>query len=85
MKQKFSKYKTFVHLLKSVNNKHTFFELTSSLKRTSASASKTATFWKSNMAKHYGEDLCFEQDAVIIQKYKKKSKSSLSRKPEKVT
>jgi len=24
------------------------------------------------MAKHYGEDLCFEQDAVIIQKYKKK-------------
>jgi len=23
------------------------------------------------MAKHYGEDLCFEQDAVMIQKYKK--------------
>ena len=23
------------------------------------------------MAKHYLEDLCFEQDAVIIQKYKK--------------
>jgi len=26
------------------------------------------------MAKHYGEDLCFEQDAVIIQKYNKKYK-----------
>jgi len=26
---------------------------------------------KRNIAKHYGEDLCFEQDAVIIQKYKK--------------
>jgi len=24
------------------------------------------------MAKHYGEDLSFEQNAVIIQKYKKK-------------
>jgi len=23
------------------------------------------------MAKHYGEDLCFEQNAVITQKYKK--------------
>ena len=23
------------------------------------------------MAKHYGEDICFEQDAVMIQKYKK--------------
>ena len=23
------------------------------------------------MAKHYGEDLCFEQDVVTIQKYKK--------------
>ena len=38
------------------------------------------------MAKHYGEDLSFERDAVIIQKYKKnqkKSKSSLSWKPKK--
>jgi hypothetical protein len=39
------------------------------------------------MAKHYGEDLCFEQDAVTIQEYKKYKKnqnqSSLSRKPEK--
>jgi len=26
------------------------------------------------MAKHYGEDLRFKQDAVIIQKYKKKAK-----------
>jgi len=26
------------------------------------------------MAKHYGGDLCFEQDAVIIQKYEKESK-----------
>jgi len=25
------------------------------------------------MAKHYGEDLSFEQDAVIIQKFKKKN------------
>jgi len=24
------------------------------------------------MAKHYGEDLCFEQDAVVIQKYNTK-------------
>jgi len=23
------------------------------------------------MAKHYGEDLCFEEDAVITEKYKK--------------
>jgi len=43
------------------------------------------------MAKHYGENLRFEQDAVVIQKYKKKIKkikkkeSSLSRKPEKAT
>jgi len=29
------------------------------------------TFRKRNMAKHYGEDLCFEQDAVMIHKYKK--------------
>ena len=26
------------------------------------------------MTKHYGEDLRFEQDAVVIQKYKKKIK-----------
>ena len=26
------------------------------------------------MAKHYGEDLCFEQDAVTIQKYEEKKK-----------
>jgi len=25
------------------------------------------------MAKHYGEDLCFEQDVVTVQKYKKKN------------
>jgi len=41
------------------------------------------------MAKHYGEDLCFEQDAVMIQKYKKeknqKKESSLSQKLEKAT
>jgi len=42
------------------------------------------------MAKHYGEDLCFEQDAVVIQKYnakiqKKNQKSSLSRKHEMTT
>jgi len=33
------------------------------------------------MAKHYGEDLCFEQDAVIIQEKKdiqKYQRSSLS-------
>jgi len=34
------------------------------------------------MAKHYGDDLCFVQDAVIIQKKnqknQKKSKSTLS-------
>jgi len=37
------------------------------------------------MAKHYGEDLCFEQDAITIQKYKNgyTKKSSLSGKPEK--
>jgi len=28
------------------------------------------------MAKHYGEDLCFEQDTVMIQKYKKKIKKA---------
>jgi len=38
------------------------------------------TFRKRNMAKHYGEDLYFKQDAVTTQKYKK---SSLSYKPEK--
>jgi len=32
------------------------------------------------MAKHYGEDLCFEQDAVIIQKYEKESKIKKSKK-----
>jgi len=29
-----------------------------------------------NIVEHYGEDLCFEQDAVIIQKYKKKNQKS---------
>ena len=89
LKQKFSKYKNFfLHLLKSVNNKHTFFEFMSSWKRTSASASRTVTLRKRNMARHSGEDLCFEQDAVIIYKKKnqrKSSKSSLSWKPEKAT
>jgi len=28
------------------------------------------------MAKHYGEDPCFEQDAVVIQKYEKIKKKS---------
>jgi len=27
------------------------------------------------MTKHYGEDLSFEQDAVIIQEYEKESKN----------
>jgi len=31
------------------------------------------------MAKHYGEDLRFEQDAVVIQKYKKIKKRKLSK------
>jgi len=29
------------------------------------------------MAKHYGEDLCFDQDAFIIQKYKKIQKKKV--------
>ena len=41
----------------------------SSWKRTSAS--RTVTLRKRNMAKHYGEDLRFEQDAVIQKKSKK--------------
>ena len=32
------------------------------------------------MAKHYGEDLCFEQDAVMIQKYKKEKNQKKKRK-----
>jgi len=31
------------------------------------------------MTKHYGEDLCFEEDAVITQKYKKKYKKELAK------
>jgi len=82
--------KLFLHFLKSVNNKHTFFELVSSWSVYQFPPWKTVTLWKRNMAKHYGEDLCFEQDGVIIQKYKKinkskKSKSSLSWKPKKAT
>jgi len=38
------------------------------------SNSRTVTFRKRNMAKHYGKDLCFVQDAVIIQKNQKKIK-----------
>jgi len=58
------------------------------LERTSTFASRTVTPQKRNMAKHYGEDLHFGQDAVIIQKISiknKKKKSSLSWKPEKAT
>ena len=32
------------------------------------------------MAKHYGKDLCFEQDAVTIQRYQKKKKELAKRK-----
>jgi len=87
LKQKFSKYKNFFYIFwKSVNNKHTFFEFMSNWKRTSASASRTVTLRKRNMARHCGEDLCFEQDAVIQKNHRRKSsKSSLSWKPEKVT
>jgi len=54
------------------------------MKRTSAYASRMVTFRKRNMAKHYGEDLYFEQDAVTIQKYKKIQKKELAKlKPEK--
>jgi len=83
----FQNTKTFLHLLKSVNNKHTFFEFMSSRKRTSASASRTVTLRKRNMAKHHGEDLRFEQDAVIHKKKIKENhqKSSLSWEPEKAT
>jgi len=31
------------------------------------------------MAKHYGEDVCFKQDAVVIQKYKKYSKKEFAK------
>jgi len=31
------------------------------------------------MAKPYGKDLCIEQDAVIIQKYKKYTKKELAK------
>jgi hypothetical protein len=44
------------------------------MKRTSTSASRIVTLQKRNMAKHYREDLFFEQDAVIIHKYKKYTK-----------
>jgi len=57
-----------------VNNKHTLFELVSSWSVYQFPPWRTITFQKRNTAKHYGEDLCFELDAVIIQKYKKKSK-----------
>ncbi|KEH29921.1 hypothetical protein MTR_4g056210 [Medicago truncatula] len=51
------------------------------VKCTSASASRAATFRKRNMAKQYGEDLYFEQDAVTVQKYKKRNtkKSKLAK------
>jgi len=35
-----------------------------------------------DMAKHYRENLFFEQDAIIIQKYKKYTKKKRSRKAE---
>ncbi|AES75735.1 hypothetical protein MTR_6g055870 [Medicago truncatula] len=45
------------------------------VKRASASASRAVTLQKRNMAKHYGKDLYVEQDAVTVEKYKKKIKA----------
>ncbi len=49
------------------------------MKQTSTFASMTITFRKRNMAKHYGEDLYFEEDTVITQKYKKYTKKELAK------